>query len=130
MKVIDPGHRYELDRLDDHTGGLVKEELVFVKREGPKYPGNVGSHTGTTIQEVLRALLERCRYVNDQEFSVETWEAAKNIEDSIVLLEKRAAHRHGRHESFSKIPVDDVIWGVNKCELCGHVGCPGDCRHK
>lgn len=60
MTVIDPGHEYLMDSLD----GEQTNRLVFVKRQGVKYPGNVGAHPGTTMQEVLRALLERLKYVN------------------------------------------------------------------
>lgn len=55
MKVIDPGHVYDLRSLD----GEQLNRLVFVKREGPSYPGNVGHYPGTTMQEVLRALIDR-----------------------------------------------------------------------
>ena len=127
MKVIDPGHRYELDRLDDYTGGRVKEELVFVKREGPKYPGNVGSHTGTTTQEVLRALIERSKYVNNQNRCYETERVIALLTESLCLLEDRAARLHGRPRHPSQ---SDIVLGRNKCELCGHCGCEGDCRHK
>lgn len=46
MKVVDPGHTYELDVLDapqQHQG----HPLIFVKREGPGFLGNVGHNPGT-----------------------------------------------------------------------------------
>lgn len=52
MRVVDPGHVYDLVSLD---GGQV-HRLTFVKRLGERYPGNVGfPHAGTNMQEVLRA---------------------------------------------------------------------------
>lgn len=63
MKVIDPGHVYELAHLD----GQHVERLVFVKREGDGYPGNFGHHEGTNLQEVLRALIDRVEYLNRHE---------------------------------------------------------------
>jgi hypothetical protein len=60
VRTLDPGHRYALANLD----GDGEDMLTFVKREGMLYPGNVGSHAGTTMQEVLRALIvgydQRC----------------------------------------------------------------------
>jgi hypothetical protein len=62
MKVIDPGHTYSLRSLDGN--GDVR--LRFVKRQGPGYPGNIGRHSGTTTQEVVRALIDRTKYVDKQ----------------------------------------------------------------
>lgn len=118
MKVIDPGHEYVLDSLD----GDAPQRLVFVKREGPGYPGNVGSHPGTTIQDVLRALLERCRYVNAQTPCAETEGVISHLELSLWLLESRAARRHDRPFTAT---LAEVVSGAGKCPRCGHVGCPG-----
>jgi hypothetical protein len=59
MKVLEAGHKYELLSLD----GGEPQILTFVKREGEGYPGNVGHHPGTTLQEVLRAEIDRGMYV-------------------------------------------------------------------
>lgn len=125
MKIIDPGHVYQLDSLDGKHG---MDLLVFVKREGPKYPGNVGSHPGTTTQEVLRALIERCQYVNAQRYSEETRQVELLLIRAIVMLERRAARLHGRAQEFAGIDEADVVAGTGKCASCGHVGCPGDCH--
>lgn len=118
MKVIDPGHSYLLDSLD----GDEKQRLVFVKREGEKYPGNVGSHPGTNLQEVLRACVNRCVYLNDQVPCAETQAVRGLLTTALYLLEVRAARRHGRHLEAS---LCDVVRGVRKCERCGHVDCQG-----
>ena len=62
MKVIDPGHKYELAHLD----GNGHEVLTFVKREGDGYPGNIDHHAGTNLQEVFRAALDRVKYLDNQ----------------------------------------------------------------
>ena len=62
MRVLDPGHRYALRHLD----GDGETVLQFVNREGEKYPGNAGACEGTTMQEILRALIDRAAYVNGQ----------------------------------------------------------------
>lgn len=124
MKVIDPGHVYHLTWLDepddDMRGGL----LTFVKREGEGYPGNVGHHAGTTSQEVLRALIERSEYVNNQIPCAETEAAGELMKAALLLLELRAARRHGR---WIEVALEEVVNGA-VCEKCGHSGCGGDCR--
>ncbi len=120
MRVVDPGHEYELDSLD----GDQRNRLVFVKREGPGYPGNVGHHPGTIMQEVLRALIDRARYVNGQIADRRTEEAIDAMSHALWLFEARAAERHGR----SAPTVEDAVSGRGKCQKCGHVGCGGGCR--
>jgi hypothetical protein len=124
MKVLDPGHKFSLDSLDGDQENI----LVFVKREGEKYPGNVGHNPGTTMQEVLRALISRAKYVNNQIYSEHTNAAINNMEVSLYYLEERAAERHGRKDAFYDIDFADVMDGKNKCTTCGHVGCKGDCH--
>ncbi len=121
MRVIDPGHEHVLDSLD----GDLPQTLTFVKREGPMYPGNVGHHPGTTTQEVLRACVERLRYVNRQIPCPETETAMALLMAAIHLLEARAALRHGRPAPS----LFDAVDGRTKCSACGHVGCPG-CQRK
>lgn len=121
MKVVDPGHCYLLDSLD----GDAPQTLIFVKRQGAKYPGNIGSHPGTTMQEVLRALVERAEYVNAQWPCAETQLAIGQLKAAIYLFEVRAARTHGR---VLAAPLPDVVSGATRCPACGHVGCSGGCR--
>lgn len=126
MRVVDPGHRYALRCLDT-DGFLLKEEsLQFVKREGEGYPGNVGHHSGTTTQEVLRALIDRTLYVDAQIPCGENLEVLDHLRHAIYFLEDRAAERHGR----DPIPEEwiDHIETLPTCEKCNHVGCDGSCH--
>ncbi len=116
MKVIDPGHEYTLDSLD----GDFPQVLTFVKREGPHYPGNVGHHPGTTMQEVLRALIERAEYVNGQIPCPETTLVLGLLESALYLLESRAARVHDR---ILDTTIEALVSGGSKCAKCGHVGC-------
>jgi len=52
MKVIEPGHIYQLQHLDGSGAGI----LVFVNRE----PGT--EHEGVQTQEILRALIDRTQH--------------------------------------------------------------------
>lgn len=122
MKVVDPGHRYRLHVLD--TDGPNGFPLIFVKREGPGYPGNVGHYPGTTIQEVLRACCDRLEYVNNQIPSPYTRSARRELKNAIFQLECRAAERHGRPRTFDNVDILDHA----VCLLCGHVDCDGRCR--
>ena len=123
MTVNDAGHCYWLRVLDAHPSAEVS--LQFVKREGEKFPGNVGHYPGTTSQEVLRALIDRARYVNRQAPCWQTKLSIYLMGFVIWLYEHRAAQRHGR-----KVPgIYAAIYGTC-CPKCGHVGCedPTDAR--
>ncbi len=119
MEIIDPGHEYTLASLD----GAQENRLVFVKREGPGYPGNVGHHPGTTMQEVLRALIDRAEYVFNQIPCYETSDARWHMIQAVALFERRAAIRHGR----TAPTPEDALHGKT-CPKCGHVGCDGSCH--
>ena len=121
MRILDPGHSYALASLD--SGEPVP--LVFVKREGDGYPGNVGHHPGTTMQECLRALIDRAKYVNGQIPCPETLAAIDLMRATILLFELRAARRHGRTPSLN---AERTIEAEPTCSTCGHIGCGGTCR--
>lgn len=123
MRVLDSGHDYVLESLD----GDAPQRLTFVKREGPGFPGNSGSHPGTTMQEALRALIERAEYVNAQVPCAETEAAAGLFKAALVLLEARAARRHERvADGFETL---EEAWTSRGCSRCGHVGCDGRACH-
>lgn len=131
MRVIDPGHNYELARLDV-LAPYHEQTLDFVKREGPKYPGNVGHYSGTTLQEVWRACIDRLKYLHNQEPCAENLECLQKLRECIFSLEVRAARRHGRLLT-SLSSIDGYIAGIEEqptCALCLHIGCKGDCREK
>jgi hypothetical protein len=122
LRVVDPGHVYRLQVLD---GGEQQTEqtLTFVKREGAKYPGNVGHHPGTNLQEVLRACLDRLQYLDTQIPCAENKFAQEGIKTAIMMLESRAANRHERTRPL----MSTAIYGKT-CVKCGHVGCNGECH--
>lgn len=119
MNVIDPGHTYDLDHLD----GSGVSRLVFVKREGVGYPGNVGSYEGTNMQEVLRAVIDRLKYLDCQIPDPRNGATIDDLRSAIRRLEERAADRHGRPFEF-----DEPIEYDPACEFCRHIGCDGSCR--
>lgn len=141
MKILDPGHVYELQELDSVNGCIgfdgLPPILVFVKREGPGYPGNVGHHPGTVIQDVLRACIDRLKYVREQ--AVVSGDLSSVVLDDDVIddlrlallrLEHRAASRHGREiaEDDNSYEIGGVpIELVPTCKGCGHIGCARTC---
>lgn len=116
MNVIDHGHEYNLLILD----GVMPQTLKFVKREGVKFPGNIGHHQGTTMQSVIRALIERVRYLNNQIADKRNCAVEARLHECLWLLEDRAAERHGLDFDFR---VED-IYEMPMCKHCGHVVCP------
>ncbi len=118
MRVIDPGHTYELDNLD----GPGKTILSFVKREGEGFPGNVGHHEGTNMQEVIRALINRVKYLQDQIPSHANVTVLFHLRQCLWELELRAAQRHSRE---LKLVADVMIEHQAVCAQCGHIGCFG-----
>lgn len=117
MRIFEAGHTYALQSLD---GGDI-ELLSFVKREGPGYPGNKGSHPGTIIQEVLRVCINRLDYVNNQIPCPENRLARTSLEEAIFHLEHRTAERHGRVLKATAVGISDLP----SCKGCGHIECPG-----
>jgi hypothetical protein len=117
MKIIDKGHIYELTSLD----GEQSNRLVFVKRNDPpeKFPGNENAYPGTLMQEVIRALVDRSEYLNNQIPHEETQAVIVDLKLVFYRLEKRAAERHNR---VLKGTVDEVF-NDNPCLKCGHVQC-------
>lgn len=121
MKILDAGHQFELDSLD----GGEPQVLVFVKREGEKFPFNKGSHPGTNMQEVVRALHSRLVYLNQQKPCWQTQMCITLCELLLYFLEERAAENHGR--TLALTTLQTLISGTT-CKKCGHIGCEGVCH--
>lgn len=123
MRVIDPGHHFALDSLD----GEIKQTLQFVKRCGDKYPGNEEpAYPGATSQEVLRALISRTLYVQNQEFDARNVIALRGLRMALRAFETRAAERRDELDQF--FDLVDGGCGLNiedhpTCPTCGHIAC-------
>ena len=118
MKVIDPGHCYELDCLDGPGQVVV---LQFVKRVGPGYPGNQWPpRPGTIMQENLRALIDRCQYVDGQIPCWPTKLAIWLFRVIILLFEHRAKRRKGKWLPLRALRRIEL---AETCRICGHIYC-------
>jgi hypothetical protein len=124
MNIIDPGHAFRLNILDGHDDPRITQTLIFVKRQGAKFPGNEDHYPGTTSQEVLRALIARAHYVTAQEYHYANSVLIKRCRELLFELELRAAYRHGRVLTQS-FPF--MIEKEPTCSKCGHIQhlCPG-----
>ncbi len=120
MIVIDPGHKYALSTLDGDGAPVV---LTFVKRIGANYPGNESAYAGTTLQETLRACLDRIKYLDRQKPHSGNIVVFAGINNAIIALEDRASERHGRPYNGSH----DCVYGI-QCPKCLHVGCEAQCH--
>jgi hypothetical protein len=118
--VLDPGHAYWLTNLDAGRNDLEIQLLRFVKRDDPpeKFPGNKGHYAGTTMQEVLRALIDRLFYVGNQIHDPLNEMVLRCYREALRLLELRAAARHNRH---FVLPSDFPIEEFSVCPKCGHM---------
>ena len=97
MEVLDPGHRYRLQTLDEQpVSSLLLFELQFVKRIGEGYPGNKGiPEEGTILQDVLRCCIDRVKYLDNQKPHQSNLRLLEYLRWSIKELELRAAKMHG-----------------------------------
>jgi predicted RNA-binding Zn-ribbon protein involved in translation (DUF1610 family) len=116
MRVIDPGHEYLIEALD----GGEPQTIRFVKREGPNYPGNVGSHGGPITQDFLRAILHRCVYMNNQGSCAETDIIIASLRTAIMAFEVRAARCRSTSIELANLSDIDVS---PTCPICGHIQC-------
>ena len=72
------------------------------------------------------ALIDRAEYVNDQTPCAETEAASELMKAALLLLELRAARRHGRvAPAFANLIASTLAQG---CPKCGHIGCMGYCH--
>lgn len=95
MKETDPGHSYLFDNYParESLGEVNHKQIIhFRKRIGADYPGNNGTpYYGTSTQELLRVIIARSKYVNNQEFHQANINLIRNARESLLDLEKRAA---------------------------------------
>lgn len=94
MKIIREGHRYELDSFENTNS----QQIQFIEKE-PLDEGSTELKTvydGTTNEEVLRVLIDRCSYSRTKFPSRETALAITKMEEALMWLEKRTANRKDR----------------------------------
>lgn len=116
MIVLDPGHTYQPDEFDGETAENV---IIFMKREGAKYPNNIGHHAGTNCQEIIRILIDRVKYLDKQISHPQNAQILRGLRRALFGFELRAAERHGRELTHPLAPIEDIL----ACKICGHIQC-------
>ena len=129
MKTLDPGHTYWLDMLDTESDTRQGTEILrFVKRQGPRYPGNRSRYPGTNCQEVIRALIDRVKHLDSQVADPHNEPIIRHLRQALWLFESRAAQRYGR-----VLPPLEQFDGIEQeptCSGCAHIRCGGECGKK
>lgn len=113
MKVIQPGHVYELSNSD----GDGKQTLEFVRRrdnDAILLPEQ-DRREGVQSQEVLRVLIDRTIHLGAEQAWHENIEILNHLRAALKLYEARAAH-----SSINKLGMSER---AQPCIHCGHILC-------
>ena len=91
MEVIDKGHTYSLDSMDNgKVVGPIKQHISFIKKEN--VDGEfVTVMNGTTNEEVLAMLIDRMMVLQEKFPCKENAIVITNLEESLMWLEKRTS---------------------------------------
>ncbi len=112
MKVIEPGHIYELPSID--APGM--QYLVFINTQTGQ------EHSGTISQEVIRVLIDRLKHKDAQVPCIENKDLIYHARMMLLTYEARAYRRKidklngsdEEHSSFRErdkdVPFDDLGW--------------------
>lgn len=99
MKIITPGHKYELDHFENYgLPGCSVQTLQFIEKtpiaEGAKELRTIND--GTTNEEVLRVLIDRLNYLQGKFPCRENAIVITKLEESLMWLNHRTAQRQAR----------------------------------
>ena len=89
MKVLTPGHLYELDSME----GTNPQRLQFIQKEKNEAGEFVTVQDGTTNEEVLGVLRDRLKVLYEKLPSPETAGAIVSVTHALELLNRRTAIR-------------------------------------
>lgn len=118
MHVVDPGHCYLFDGYD----GALHQEVRFMKRIGDNYPGNIKAYGGTNCQELLRVLIDRVKYLDQQKPCEEDKLILYHLRNALYLFELRAFMRNREGKTWPQ-GSSDTIEDRSTCSHCGHISC-------
>lgn len=96
MKVIIPGHLYELENFENKMEP--GQPIQFIQKEADE-DGDGTLFTvsdGTTNEEVLRMLIDRMNYLDRKFPCRENIEAINKLDEALMWLEKRTRDRVAR----------------------------------
>jgi hypothetical protein len=117
MKELEPGHIYSVEEYDSLIYDF-KQQLSFMKRIGKKFPNNIAPpHSGTNCQEVLRILIFRTQYLDNQKPCLANKLIIHNLRETIRLFENRALEE----KNLPKVNWPLEIETIPSCKTCGHI---------
>lgn len=97
MKILTPGHKYELQNFDQPASP--GQTLQFIEKR-PNPLGAEGAlelvNDGTTNEEVLKVLIDRLGTMNAKLPNRDTSIAITHLEDALMRLERRTRERQSR----------------------------------
>lgn len=135
MQVIDPGHIYDMWQL----GADEPQRITFIKRSGGaiKYEEE---WPGVQVQEVLRVLIDRSKYLNEIINCTETQDAIWHMQMALFAYEARAYRRKmesvnrespehddtararpWRHYDFEDVPFNEQDIDLRPIGADGHI---------
>ncbi|MBN4061680.1 hypothetical protein JYU20_00600 [Bacteroidales bacterium AH-315-I05] len=97
MKTLTPGHKYELNNFE--SGPINAQVIQFIEKEqNPDAPEGscITVNDGTTNEEVLEMLIDRCKYLNESLPSRETSIAITKMQEALLWLNERTRDRKER----------------------------------
>ena len=101
MKIITPGHKYELAHFENYgLTGCPVQTLQFIEKHPD--PEDSTGHTlvtandGTTNEEVLAVLIDRMQYLQGKFPCRENAIIITKLEESLMWLQKRTRDRLAR----------------------------------
>lgn len=125
MRILLAGHVY----LAEEVGGVRGQEaghqtIAFVRRrdEHARLLPPDEQAPGLLSQELLRVLIDRVRYLNDEDPCVEDVEILGRLRDALRPFETRAARR-----TIEKLPMPET---APACPLCHHLLCVCECPER
>lgn len=103
MKVLTPGHWYRVDGFEDPEKGA--QDIHFIHKEPVEGSDElVTVSDGTTNEELLEVLINRMGFLQSKFPCRENAIVLRNLEESLMWLEKRTKDRkargvEGKHKS-------------------------------
>lgn len=102
MKVITPGHKYELASFEQPNAFLEEsnQTIQFIEKvQDPHKPTGqmMTVNNGTTNEEVLAMLIDRMQSLNSKFPCRENAIVITHLETALLFLEKRTRDRHARN---------------------------------